>query len=375
MEIKLNTIAEAIEEIKAGRVIIVVDDEDRENEGDFVAAARFATPEMINFMATYGRGLICAPLIEDLCDKLKLELMVQNNTVLHQTAFTVSVDLIGHGCGTGISASDRSKTVLALIDPNTKREDLGSPGHIFPLRSKREGVLRRIGHTEAATDLAVLAGLEPAGVIVEIMNDDGTMARLPDLMKIAEQHQLKIVSIKDLIQYRLSTESLIKEEMTVNLPSQWGNFKMTAFTQLQNGATHLAITKGEWEVGEQILTRIHSSCMAGDVFGSCSCKCSEQLHKALEMIEKAGKGILVYLNKDLTGDGLLNKLQTLQIQETGDYDINPEPANDERDYGIGAQILRAKHVTKMKLISNNPKKRAGLTGYGLEITENVPMVM
>ena len=316
MDIKLNTIAEAIAEIKAGKVIIVVDDEDRENEGDFVAATRYATPEVINFMATYGRGLICAPLTEDLCDKLKLDLMVQNNTVLHQTAFTVSVDLLGPDCGTGISAADRSKTVLALIDPNTKREDLGSPGHIFPLRSKREGVLRRIGHTEAATDLAILAGLEPAGVIVEIMNDDGTMARLPDLMKIAEQHQLKIVSIKDLITYRLSTESLIKEEITVNLPSQWGDFKMTAYTQLQNGATHLAITKGEWQAGEQVLTRIHSSCLAGDVFGSCRCQCSQQLHTALEMIEKAGKGILVYLNKELNGDGLLNKLSNIQLQDS-----------------------------------------------------------
>jgi 3,4-dihydroxy 2-butanone 4-phosphate synthase/GTP cyclohydrolase II len=304
MDIKLNTIEEAIAEIKAGRVIIVVDDEDRENEGDFVAAARFATPEVINFMATYGRGLICAPIIEDLCDELKLEQMVQNNTELLQTAFTVSVDLIGHGCTTGISASDRSKTVLALIDPNTKREDLGSPGHIFPLRAKREGVLRRIGHTEATTDLARLAGLEPAGVIVEIMNDDGTMARLPDLMKIAESHQLKIISIKDLIKYRLSTESLIKEEVTVNLPTEWGDFKMTAYTQLQNGATHLAITKGEWEKGEPILARIHSSCMTGDIFGSCRCQCGEQLQSALQLIEKEGKGILVYLNKDLNGSSL-----------------------------------------------------------------------
>jgi 3,4-dihydroxy 2-butanone 4-phosphate synthase/GTP cyclohydrolase II len=374
MEIKLNTIEEAIEEIKAGKVIIVVDDEDRENEGDFVAAARFATPEVINFMATYGRGLICAPLIEDLCDELKLDLMVQNNTVLHQTAFTVSVDLIGHGCTTGISASDRSKTVMALIDPNIKREDLGSPGHIFPLRSRREGVLRRIGHTEAATDLARLAGLEPAGVIVEVMNDDGTMARLPDLMKIAADHQLKIVSIKDLIKYRLSTESLIQEELTINLPTEWGDFKMTAYTQLENHATHLAITKGDWQEGEAILTRIHSSCMTGDVFGSCRCECGQHLHTALKMIEKEGKGILVYLNKELNGEGLLDKLRSYQSIDLGAYNINPEPANDERDYGIGAQILRAKQVTKMKLISNHPKKRAGLIGYGLEIIENVALV-
>jgi 3,4-dihydroxy 2-butanone 4-phosphate synthase/GTP cyclohydrolase II len=374
MDIKLNTIEEAIAEIKAGRVIIVVDDEDRENEGDFVAAARFATPEVINFMATYGRGLICAPIIEDLCDELKLEQMVQNNTELLQTAFTVSVDLIGHGCTTGISASDRSKTVLALIDPNTKREDLGSPGHIFPLRAKREGVLRRIGHTEATTDLARLAGLEPAGVIVEIMNDDGTMARLPDLMKIAESHQLKIISIKDLIKYRLSTESLIKEEVTVNLPTEWGDFKMTAYTQLQNGATHLAITKGEWEKGEPILARIHSSCMTGDIFGSCRCQCGEQLQSALQLIEKEGKGILVYLNKDLNGSSLLDKLHSYQLIDNGATNSNAEPANDEREYGIGAQILRAQHVTKMKLISNHPKKRAALTGYGLEITENIALV-
>ncbi len=373
MEIKLNTIAEAIEAIKTGKVIIVVDDEDRENEGDFVAAARFATPEVINFMATYGRGLICAPLIEDLCDELGLEMMVQNNTVLHQTAFTVSVDLIGDGCTTGISASDRSKTVQALINPNTKRENLGSPGHIFPLRSRKEGVLRRIGHTEATTDLARLAGLEPAGVIVEIMNDDGTMARLPELMKIAQEHQLKIVSIKDLIKYRLSTESLIKEEVSIDLPTEWGTFKMTAFTQLENGATHLALTKGEWNEGESILTRIHSSCMTGDVFGSCRCECRKQLQNALQMIEKEGKGILVYLNKELNGEGLLDKLRAYETVDNGAYNINPEPANDERDYGIGAQILRAKNVTKMKLVSNNPKKRAGLTGYGLEIIENIPL--
>ena len=373
MDIQLNTIEEAIEEIKAGKVIIVVDDEDRENEGDFVAAARYATPEVINFMATYGRGLICAPLIEELCDHLGLELMVQNNTVLHQTAFTVSVDLIGEGSGTGISASDRSKTVLALIDPNTKRENLGSPGHIFPLRSRKEGVLRRIGHTEATTDLARLAGLEPAGVIVEIMNDDGTMARLPELMKIAEDHQLKIVSIKDLIKYRLSTESLIKEEVTVNLPTEWGTFKMTAYTQVENGATHLALTKGEWQEGEPVIARIHKSCFTGDVFGSCRCECGKQLQSGLEMIEREGKGILVYLNKELNGEGLLDKLRAYETIDNGGYNINPEPANDERDYGIGAQILRAQKVTKMKLISNNPKRRVGLMGYGLEITETIPL--
>ncbi len=375
MDIKLNTIEEAIEEIKAGKVIIVVDDEDRENEGDFVAAARHATPEVINFMATYGRGLICAPLIEDLCDELQLDLMVQNNTVLHETAFTVSVDLIGHGCGTGISASDRSKTVLALINPETKREDLGSPGHIFPLRSRREGVLRRIGHTEAATDLARLAGFEPAGVIVEIMNDDGSMARLPDLMKIAADHQLKVVSIKDLIEYRLARESLIKEEITVSLPTQWGDFKLTAYTQLNNGATHLAFTKGEWHETEPVLARVHSSCVPGDIFGSCRCNCGKQLHKAFEIIEKEGKGIIIYMNQDSKGAGLLDKLNAYHLQDTGEEQSNPDSKVDERDYGVGAQILRAQKVTKMKLISNNAKKRAGLIGYGLEIVENIPIIL
>jgi 3,4-dihydroxy 2-butanone 4-phosphate synthase/GTP cyclohydrolase II len=371
MDFKLNTIEEAIEEIKAGKVLIVVDDEDRENEGDFVAAARHVTPEVINFMATYGRGLICAPLVEDLCDELQLDLMVQNNTVLHQTQFTVSVDLIGNGCGTGISASDRSKTVQALIDPNTKREDLGSPGHIFPLRAKREGVLRRIGHTEATIDLARLAGLEPAGVLVEIMNDDGTMARLPDLMKIAEQHQLKIISIKDLIEYRLQKESLIEEELSVPFPTKWGNFNMTAYTQLSNGTTHLAITKGDWKEDEAILTRIHSSCLPGDIFGSCLCNCNVELQHALELIEKEGKGILVYMNSDPNGKRMVEKLRPYQPETGNETAASKEPTADERDYGIGAQILRAKKVHKMKLMSNNPKKRAGLIGYGLEVVDNI----
>ncbi|RYG01961.1 MAG: 3,4-dihydroxy-2-butanone-4-phosphate synthase, partial [Chitinophagaceae bacterium] len=304
MEIKLNTIEEAIEDIKAGKIIIVVDDEDRENEGDFITAARNVTPEVINFMSKYGRGLICAPLIEDLCNDLKLDLMVQNNTVLHQTPFTVSVDLIGQGCTTGISTHDRAKTIQALINPDTKPEDLGRPGHIFPLKARREGVLRRTGHTEATIDIARLAGFEPAGVLVEIMNDDGTMARLPELMVIAEQHQLKIISIKDLISYRLAAESLIKEEVSVNLPTQWGDFKMTAYTQLSNGATHLAISKGEWQEGEPILTRIHSSCVTGDIFGSCRCDCGPQLHKAFQMIEAEGKGVIVYMNQEGRGIGL-----------------------------------------------------------------------
>jgi 3,4-dihydroxy 2-butanone 4-phosphate synthase/GTP cyclohydrolase II len=377
MEIKLNTIDEAIAAIKAGQIIIVVDDEDRENEGDFITAARNVTPEVINFMSKHGRGLICAPLIEDLCNDLKLNLMVQNNTVLHQTPFTVSVDLIGHGCTTGISAHDRAKTVQALINPNTKPDDLGKPGHIFPLKAKREGVLRRVGHTEATIDIARLAGFEPAGVLVEIMNEDGSMARLPELMVIAEQHQLKIISIKDLIAYRLAAESLIKEEVTVNLPTQWGNFKMTAYTQLSNGATHLAISKGEWTIDEPILTRIHSSCVTGDIFGSCRCDCGPQLHKAFEMLEAEGKGIIVYMNQEGRGIGLVNKLRSYNLQDAGfdtvEANIKLGFKGDERDYGVGAQILRAQGVSKMRLMSNNPTKRAGLIGYGLEVIENIPI--
>lgn len=375
MEIKLNTIEEALDDVRAGKIIIVVDDEDRENEGDFLTAARNVTPEVINFMSKYGRGLICAPLAEELCDKLELDLMVQNNTVLHQTPFTVSVDLIGQGCTTGISAHDRAKTVQALINPATKPEDLGRPGHIFPLRARKEGVLRRTGHTEATIDIARLAGFEPAGVLVEIMNEDGTMARLPDLMIIAKQHNLKIISIKDLITYRLAAESLIKEEVTVNLPTQWGDFKMTAYTQLSNGATHMAIAKGEWAEDEPVLTRIHSSCVTGDIFGSCRCDCGLQLHTAMQMIEKEGKGLIVYMNQEGRGIGLVNKLHAYNLQDAGldtvEANIELGFKGDERDYGVGAQILRAQGITKMKLMSNNPTKRAGLVGYGLEIVENV----
>jgi 3,4-dihydroxy 2-butanone 4-phosphate synthase/GTP cyclohydrolase II len=375
MEIKLNTIEEALEDIKAGKIIIVVDDEDRENEGDFITAARNVTPEVINFMSKYGRGLICAPLIEDRCDELQLDLMVQNNTVLHQTPFTVSVDLIGQGCTTGISTHDRAKTVQALINQNTKPEELGRPGHIFPLRAKREGVLRRTGHTEATIDIARLAGFEPAGVLVEIMNEDGTMARLPDLMLIAAHHQLKIISIKDLIAYRLAAESLIKEQVSVNLPTQWGDFKMTAYTQLSNNATHLAISKGEWNEDEPILARVHSSCVTGDIFGSCRCDCGPQLHKAFQMIEKEGKGLIVYMNQEGRGIGLINKLRSYNLQDAGldtvEANIELGFKGDERDYGVGAQILRAQGVTKMRLMSNNPTKRAGLIGYGLEIVENI----
>ncbi|KEQ31633.1 bifunctional 3,4-dihydroxy-2-butanone-4-phosphate synthase/GTP cyclohydrolase II [Pedobacter antarcticus] len=377
MEIKLNTIDEAIAAIKEGKVVIVVDDEDRENEGDFLTAAGNATPEVINFMATYGRGLICAAITEQRCDELELELMVGKNTAAYETNFTVSVDLIGHGCTTGISASDRSKTIKALINPETKPEELGRPGHIFPLRAKDGGVIRRAGHTEAAVDLAVLAGMEPAGVLVEIMKEDGEMARLPDLIKIAAQHQLKIVSIKDLIAYRLNKESLIREEVSISLPTEWGDFKMTAYTQLENNATHLALSKGEWSAEEPILVRVHSSCVTGDIFGSCRCDCGPQLHKAMEMIDKEGKGIIVYMNQEGRGIGLVNKLLAYNLQDAGfdtvEANIKLGFKGDERDYGVGAQILRAQGVSKMKLMSNNPTKRAGLIGYGLEVVENIPI--
>lgn len=377
MNIKLNTIEEAIQDLKAGKVIIVVDDEDRENEGDFVTAAANATPEVINFMATYGRGLICATLTEQRCDELNLELMVGKNTAAYETNFTVSVDLVGHGCTTGISASDRSKTIKALINPNTDPNELGRPGHIFPLRAKDGGVLRRSGHTEASVDLARLAGMEPAGVLVEIMKDDGEMARLPDLLKIAEQHQLKIIAIKDLITYRLNKESLVVPEVTVNLPTEFGDFKMTAYTQVDNNATHLALSKGTWAENEPVLVRVHSSCMTGDIFGSCRCDCGPQLHKAMEMIEREGKGLIVYMNQEGRGIGLVNKLRSYNLQDAGfdtvEANIKLGFKGDERDYGVGAQIIRAQGVSKMRLLSNNPTKRAGLLGYELEIVENIPI--
>lgn len=377
MDFKLNTIPEAIEEIKAGRCVIVVDDEDRENEGDFLTAARNVTPEMINFMAREGRGLICVPLTEERCDELELDMMVGRNTATHATAFTVSVDLLGKGCTTGISASDRSKTVQALIDPETKPDDLGRPGHIFPLKAKSEGVLRRAGHTEAAIDFARLAGFEPAGCIVEILNEDGTMARLPDLIKVAERLKLKIVTIKDLIEYRLKTETLIKREISVEMPTKYGNFQLVAYRQTDTGQEHLALVKGEWNPDEPILVRVHSSCITGDIFSSFRCDCGEQLHAAMEMIEKEGRGVVLYINQEGRGIGLLNKLKAYKLQEQGldtvDANLQLGFKMDERDYGVGAQILRDLGVSKMRLMSNNPKKRAGLIGYGLEIVENVPL--
>ena len=371
----LNTIEEAIEDIKAGKIVIVVDDEDRENEGDFLAAADKVTPEMINFMATYGRGLICAPLIEDRCEELELELMVGKNTAEYETPFTVSVDLIGNGCTTGISASDRSKTIQALVNPNTRASELGKPGHIFPLKARKGGVLRRAGHTEAAIDLARLAGLYPAGVIVEIMNDDGSMARMPELQKIAHKHQLKIVTIKDLIAFRIKNESLIEKQIDVNLPTEMGNFNLHAFRQITNDQTHLALVKGEWKEDEPILVRVHSSCITGDIFGSCRCDCGPQLEAAMQMVEKEGKGVIVYMNQEGRGIGLLNKLKAYKLQEQGrdTVEANEELGfkADTRDYGVGAQILRSLNVHKIKLMSNNPKKRKGLIGYGLEIVENI----
>lgn len=377
MDIKLNTIEEAIDELKAGKVIIVVDDEDRENEGDFITTARNITPEIINFMASQGRGLICAPLTESRCDELGLNLMVGTNTALHETNFTVSVDLLGNGCTTGISASDRSKTIQALIDPATRPEDLGRPGHVFPLRAKDGGVLRRAGHTEAVIDFASIAGMEPAGVLVEIMKEDGEMARLPDLMLIAEKFGLKIVSIKDLINYRLQTESLIAKEVSVTLPTQWGNFQMVAYTQTDTQEHHLALVKGEWKEDEPVLVRVHSSCVTGDIFGSCRCDCGPQLHKAMEMIEAEGKGAIIYMNQEGRGIGLINKLHAYNLQENGfdtvDANLQLGFKMDQRDYGVGAQILRSLGITKMRLMSNNPSKRAGLIGYGIEIVENIPI--
>ncbi|MBJ10711.1 MAG: bifunctional 3,4-dihydroxy-2-butanone-4-phosphate synthase/GTP cyclohydrolase II [Flavobacteriales bacterium] len=372
----LNTIEEAIEDIKAGKVIIVVDDEDRENEGDFLAAAEMVTPEMINFMATHGRGLICAPLIEDRCEELDLELMVGKNTAEYETPFTVSVDLIGHGCTTGISASDRSKTIQALVNPDTRPAQLGKPGHIFPLKARRGGVLRRAGHTEAAIDFARLAGMYPAGVIVEIMNEDGTMARLPELKKIANKHKLKIVSIKDLIEYRLQNESLIEKEVNdIKLPTTFGNFNLQLYSQITNGDLHLALVKGKWDKNEPILVRVHSSCITGDIFGSCRCDCGPQLESAMKMIENEGKGVIVYMNQEGRGIGLLNKMKAYKLQENGRDTVEANEdlglKADARDYGVGAQILRDLGVHKIKLMSNNPKKRTGLIGYGLEIVENV----
>ncbi|HEY8897775.1 MAG TPA: bifunctional 3,4-dihydroxy-2-butanone-4-phosphate synthase/GTP cyclohydrolase II [Niastella sp.] len=373
----LDSIESAIEDIKNGKLVIVVDDEDRENEGDFLTAARNVTPEIVNFMSKYGRGLICAPLEEDRCAELQLDLMVNNNTALHETAFTVSVDLLGHGCTSGISAHDRAKTIQALIDPTIKPEDLGRPGHIFPLRAKKGGVLRRAGHTEAGNDLARLAGFEPASVLVEIMNDDGSMARLPELEEIAKRFDLKLISIKDLIEYRLKTDSLIEEIVKVDMPTKWGNFKLIAFNEKGTNNEHLALIKGEWQKDEPVLVRVHSSCFTGDILGSMRCDCGEQLHSAMQQVEKEGKGVILYMNQEGRGIGLVNKLKAYKLQESGfdtvEANLHLGFPMDKRDYGIGAQILRYLGISKLRLLSNNPRKRAGLLGYGLEIVDAVPI--
>lgn len=374
-EIQLNSIEEAIEDIRQGKLLIVVDDEHRENEGDFVAAAEKVTPEMVNFMATHGRGLICAPITEERCTELDLELMVGKNTSLHATPFTVSVDLIGQGCTTGISTHDRAKTIQALVSSETKPEDLGRPGHIFPLKAKSRGVIQRAGHTEAVVDLARMAGLQPAGVLVEIMNEDGSMARLPELMEIARKFDLKIISIQDLISYRLQNESLIVKGDMVKLPTEFGNFNLVPFIDKSTKEEHVALIKGTWEPDEPVLTRVHSSCVTGDIFGSLRCDCGPQLHKAMQMVEKEGKGVIVYMSQEGRGIGLFNKIKAYKLQEEGMDTVEANLAlgfeDDERNYGVGAQILKELGVRKMRLLTNNPIKRIGLEGFGIEIVDNV----
>ncbi len=378
MNSKLNKIEEAIVEIKKGNLVIVVDDENRENEGDFVAAAEKVTPEMINFMATHGRGLICVPILQERCDELNLDLMVGKNTDPMKTQFTVSVDKIGEDCSTGISAYDRCQTVKALVNPKTRATDLSRPGHIFPLKAMQGGVLRRAGHTEAAIDLAKLAGLKPCGLIVEVMNKDGSMAKLPDLKKIAKKYKLKIISIEDLIAYRLKNESLIRKELEVKMPTKFGEFNLIAYTQTNTREEHLAIIKGKWNEDEPVLTRVHSSCFTGDILGSLRCDCGDQLQLALKQIEKEGKGVVLYMNQEGRGIGLMNKLKSYKLQEEG---LDTVEANiklgfkmDQRDYGVGAQILRDLGVSKLKLLTNNPAKRTGLISYGIEIIDNIPII-
>ncbi len=377
MKSKLSAIEDAIDDIKKGKLVIVVDDEDRENEGDFITAARNITPEMVNFMLSHGRGVLCAPVEEDRCRALELEMMVTSNTSLHQTPFTVSVDLLGHGCTTGVSTHDRAKTLQALAKTSVKASDFARPGHIFPLRAMKGGVLRRAGHTEAAIDLARLAGFEPVGALIEVMHEDGTMARLPHLMELAAKFDMKIISIKDLIEYRLQTETIIVRDIEVKMPTKYGDFNLVAYRQTTNDQEHIALIKGKWKKGDAVMVRMHSSCVTGDIFGSLRCDCGTQLHKAMEAIEKEGKGAIVYINQEGRGIGLLNKLRAYKLQEEGrdTVEANLELGfkADERDYGVGAQILRDLNISKIRLMTNNPKKRAGLMGYNLEIVENVPL--
>ena len=373
--VKLNTIEEALDDIRNGKIIIVVDDEDRENEGDFICAAELVTPESVNFMATHGKGLICAALTEERCTELDLPMMVITNTSSQSTAFTVSVDLLGHGTTTGISASDRAKTLRALVDPVTRPDDLARPGHIFPLKAKRQGVLRRAGHTEAAVDLTKLADLKPGGVLVEIMNEDGTMARLPELIHIAGEFGLKIISIKDLIAFRLNSDSIILKGTEVNLPTEYGDFILIPFIQKSNGLEHVALIKGAWSETDEVMVRVHSSCVTGDIFGSYKCDCGDQLHEAMKMIQKEGKGVIIYLNQEGRGIGLYNKMKAYKLQEQGrdTVEANVELGfkEDERDYGVGAGMLHSLGIRNLRLITNNPVKKAGLEGYGMKIVETI----
>lgn len=372
----LSTIEEAVEDFKQGKFVIVVDDEDRENEGDFIIAAEMITPEKVNFMLKNGRGVLCAPITEDRCAELELDKQVSNNTSILGTPFTVTVDKL-EGCTTGVSAADRAATIRALADPSSTPGTFGRPGHINPLYAKNKGVLRRAGHTEAAIDLARLSGLYPAAALIEIMNEDGTMARMPDLQKVSEKFGIKIITINDLIAYRIKSESIVEKGVEVHLPTHWGDFHLIPFRQKSNGKEHIALIKGQWDKDESILVRVHSSCMTGDIFGSLRCECGEQLHKAMEMIEKEGKGVIVYMNQEGRGIGLMNKIKAYALQEQGldtvDANIHLGFDADERDYGVGANILRELGVSKMRLITNNPVKRIGLEGYGLQIVENIPI--